>query len=153
MNQPIDDSNWKKELAQQLKRARGDESRAHLGSRCNISERTIWLIEQEKIAHVPREETIVRLALATGGNPDEWLQFLPGGAAGRSRMSDADVQRVGETIRSRSGTPAAADQNEKMLELIQKVEELTRRVEAQEKLLTQRLPIVDRPAQWKYVQK
>src|SRR5579862_4018312 len=92
------DETWKSDLAERLRRARGTESRAQLASRSRISERTVWLIEHQKIVHIPRDETLVRLAWATDRRPQEWLGLLPKFASDRPRLSAVDIKRLGELI-------------------------------------------------------
>jgi transcriptional regulator with XRE-family HTH domain len=64
---------WKESLATELRVARGKDSQAEVAARSGVSDRTIGLIEQQKIKKKPRPDTIVRLALATGNDPDQWL--------------------------------------------------------------------------------
>src|SRR5579859_7678374 len=78
---------WRTQLAERLRIARGAESQCALGARAGVSDRTISFIELEKLANPPRPETVARLAVATGHDPSEWLTLI--GAAGRGQCLTA----------------------------------------------------------------
>jgi len=67
---------WKSQLASLLRNARGAESQTSLGGRSGVSNRTIGLIENERLDKPPSAETTARLAIATDEDPNEWLTIL-----------------------------------------------------------------------------
>jgi transcriptional regulator with XRE-family HTH domain len=69
-------SDWLTYLAEELRNARGTDSQADVAARSGVSDRTIGLLEQKKLKTRPRADTIVRLALATGRNPQDWLKHV-----------------------------------------------------------------------------
>lgn len=85
---------WKAEFATRLRAARLlGLSQADLGRQSGVSERMVSLIETGKLTHAPRASTIVRLALAIGDDPQEWLRL-----AARA-MSDKDISALREAVR------------------------------------------------------
>jgi transcriptional regulator with XRE-family HTH domain len=97
--------NWKSELAGRLIAARGAQSQASLAHKARVSDRTISLIETGKMNFFPHPRTIVKLALATGSDPVEWLT-----AVGRSMASsqiEAIRRSMSETQRVTCEKPVA----------------------------------------------
>jgi transcriptional regulator with XRE-family HTH domain len=112
---------WKKALANELRLARGTDSQAEVAARSGISDRTIGLIEQGKLKTRPRAETIVRLALATGSNPTEWLSkvglhILPG-----------TIERLRTQVRSIARLERLKEPEEIAQEIIADIEKLIRK--------------------------
>lgn len=73
-----DNREWKAPLASALRLARGQESQLALAARSGVSDRTISMIEQERLNTPPRPTTVARLAIATGQDPSEWVKLTGG---------------------------------------------------------------------------
>lgn len=68
-------ADWRQRLATLVRRARVG-SQADLAMVSEISDRTIGLIESSQLKNLPRPETLMRLAIATGSNAKEWLSII-----------------------------------------------------------------------------
>lgn len=79
---------WKKDLAEWLRGARGIESQVALAGRSGISDRTIALIELQRLQRPPRPATIVRLAVATNNDPKAWLNLVG------VKLSDKQIETI-----------------------------------------------------------
>ena len=111
---------WKEVLATDLKLARGTDTQARVAARSGLSDRTIGLIEQKRVKTKPRAETIVRLAFATGSDPEEWL-----GKLGLTMVSDA-IERVRGQVRTIARLDKLQEPEEIKRDVINEIERIMR---------------------------
>jgi transcriptional regulator with XRE-family HTH domain len=112
---------WKESLATELKSARGDYSQAQIAARSKVSDRTIGLIEQKKVATKPRPQTIVRLALATGQNPHRWLAKVG------YHMTTQAVDRIRSDVRAIARLERLKEPDVIEREIIEQIEKTIRK--------------------------
>lgn len=91
-------ADWKRrELASKLRAARGIESQGKLAARSGVSDGTISLLEQAQLKRIPKPVTIVRLALATGNDPKEWLTLTG------AKVANEEMSRIIAQVKSSPG--------------------------------------------------